>query len=221
MSFVQHYLRPGDRFLDIGANVGIYTLLAASIVGEDGHIDAFEPNNSTRQRLMEILRLNGLTDSVTVHSVAVADVAGSADFGYSDDDCQSRLRSTVDSVSSGTQVQTVRLDEYLSEHRFALAKMDIEGGEPLALRGAENMLAAGNPPAMLIEMAGYSKRFGVSTSALIAQLAEHGYQCGLYEPATRMIRYTETPWKEGSENVVATSNNHSEFVMDRLRDPSR
>lgn len=78
------------------------------------------------------------------------------------------------------------------------------------------MLAEGNPPAMLIEMAGYSRRFGVSTSQLIQSLADQGYRCGIYEPQQRVVRYTDTPWQEGLENVVAVSEIRKSEVEERL-----
>src|SRR5262245_5639961 len=59
MAFMQRYLRPGDRVLDVGAHVGFYSLLAAKLVGLTGHIDAIEGDPKSAARLAENLALNG------------------------------------------------------------------------------------------------------------------------------------------------------------------
>ena len=60
MHFVHRYLRPGDAVIDVGANIGVYTLLAASVVGDQGKVVAFEPGRQSFARLQENVQLNGL-----------------------------------------------------------------------------------------------------------------------------------------------------------------
>src|SRR5580658_6921217 len=72
---VQCFLRPGDVFVDIGANIGWYTIVAASIVGCDGHVYAFEPARDNFELAARNLILNDL-QNVTLEQMAVTDRAG-------------------------------------------------------------------------------------------------------------------------------------------------
>ena len=75
------FLRPGDTFIDAGANIGLFTLLALSVVGDKGHVHAFEPNPLVAAMLRESLALNA-ADNVTVHEIGLSDVEGSAAFTW-------------------------------------------------------------------------------------------------------------------------------------------
>ena len=75
MHFMQRYLRPGDALVDIGANIGVYTLLAASLVGSRGRVLAFEPGRRAFERLEENLRINDLRQ-VETRCAAVSDHPG-------------------------------------------------------------------------------------------------------------------------------------------------
>lgn len=75
------YCRPGMTVFDIGANAGYLTLLMAKLVGDSGHVHAFEPIPQNSEYLLETLRINGLRN-VTVHQVAVSDQRGEARMNY-------------------------------------------------------------------------------------------------------------------------------------------
>lgn len=215
MRFMIDYLRPGDRFIDVGANVGLYTLLAGSIVGSAGHIDAFEPGALAADRLRESVEVNAMTN-VSLHPVAVSDVAGKANFILTDDDCCAHISpAALDGVCS-RPVPTVRLDTHLLNQFYAMAKMDIEGFEPFAVRGASSLMKQRQLPVILLEVAGYSKRFGISTSDFIIELKGLGYECASYNPMTRELRPTQTPWKIPIDNLLAIHSEQLDFVVRRL-----
>jgi FkbM family methyltransferase len=125
MRFVRDYLRPGDRFLDIGANVGIYTLLGTLAVGPTGSVDAFEPVPATLQRLRENLRLNAV-QNVHVHEAAVGAEAGMVLFEIGNDAMNHLAGETGTSESGASEtartleVNCVVLDDYLSDPSYAL-----------------------------------------------------------------------------------------------------
>ena len=215
MRFVIQFLAPGDRFLDVGANIGVYTLLAAARVGAAGYVHAFEPAPVPMQRLRENVILNGL-NNVSVHAVAVADSSETRGFGYSADDNTGRIRGTADRTSGGAAVTTVRLDDYFENENFTMAKFDIEGAEPLALRGAVKMLSNDNPPVMQIEMDGYCKRYGITTPEFIGELSDYGYSVGIYCPSRRAVSYTNEPWKHAVVNVLAVADSYRSELAARL-----
>lgn len=142
---IRSRLVPGEVFLDAGANIGVYTVLASRLVGRSGRVIAVEMIPDTADRLEDHIRINRL-DNVTVVRRALSDVAGrvltatvlSGKFGQATivDNSEARgVRSQVD-------VTTTTLDEVTTGiANIALMKMDLEGAELQALRGAECTLA--------------------------------------------------------------------------------
>ena len=176
-------LRPGDHFVDAGANIGYFTLLAARAVGavrgvgEGGRVDAFEPEPHNRRRLVEHLRINGLSDRVRVHEAALAEGAGEAVIHFLGDaggganhgcstlypgDAARGGGSGGGEAGGGeggggeavpaTRVATVRLDEALAGTVPTLIKMDIEGAEAAAVAGMAGLLAVDAPPVIIGEV---------------------------------------------------------------------
>ena len=217
MRFILDFLRPGDNFIDAGANIGLYTLLALSVVGDNGHVYAFEPNPHVAAMLRESLRLNSASN-VTIHEIGLADVDGSAAFSADGDDCTSHI--VASSTTANTEILIARLDRILDDIPYAMAKFDIEGYEPFAIRGASQWTKTGNPPVMLIEMGGYSKRHGISTSDFIQELEQIGYFTAIYNPNTREIERTKKPWEIPTDNVLAIATERLAFVADRLKGKS-
>lgn len=183
MPFVQHYLRPGDGFLDGGANIGVYSVLAASLVGPAGCVEAFEPGRSALERLRENLALNRL-GQVRVHAAALGQRAGRVRFSI-DQDSMNHIES--DPAVAAVEVPCVTLDEACGHTRYAMAKLDLEGAELLALRGAEGMLAAHNPPVWLLELSPSLHRYGATEEELVAFLQERGFVMASYEPTPRKL----------------------------------
>jgi len=215
MRFIKDYLRPGDIFIDVGANVGLYTLLAMSIVQPHGHVHSFEPGALTFQRLQQVLDLNQLT-SVTSHNMAVSDTNGTVAFNNTLDDCTAHIEAESLDNSALLSVPVVRLDTHLPDVPYAMIKLDIEGHEPFALRGASTWLKNGNPPVIQIEMAGYSKRYGITTSEFIQELRDCGYLTAVYSADAHRLEWTERPWEVPTDNVLAVFENHKQFVDHRI-----
>ena len=136
------FLQPGRVVIDIGANIGYYTLLAASHVGERGKVIAFEPGADNCALLRKSLLANGF-HNVVLHSCAVADIDGMVGFGMDDSNGQI----TRDNPPVGSQqVRSVTLDAFLAdEPRIDLIKMDVEGAEGRALQGMRRLLQRHHP----------------------------------------------------------------------------
>ena len=215
MKFLQAYLRPGDNFLDIGANSGVYSILAGAYVGAQGHIDAFEPSGRTASRIEEQAALNGF-GNITVHRLAVSDRDGELDFGYSNADATMHLRRDGEAEAGGSRVRSTSLDAFAPYLPYAAGKMDIEGAEPLAMQGAAQRLRDANPPVWQLELAGYSNLYGVTSDEFVWRLSAAGYDCAVFAPAEGVLEYTETPWNLGVQNVLAISRRHKAKVEERL-----
>lgn len=217
MKFLQAYLRPGDNFLDIGANNGVYSIPASAYIGTDGHIDAFEPMERTAARIEERAALNGLRN-LHVHRLAVCDQDGELEFGYSSNDAMMHARRPGEQQHQIHQkVQATRLDTFEPYRSYAVGKMDIEGAEPMALEGASERLRQANPPVWLLELAGYSTCYGVTSDEVLRRLAAAGYDCAVFDPRSRRLEYTSAPWTLGVQNILVIAAAHRGAVEDRLR----
>lgn len=217
MTFMKRYLRPGDTFVDVGANVGVYTLLASALVGAAGTVHAFEPSLTTARRLRENIELNQLAN-VRVQQFALSDQEGTAQLDIGCDDCIASLVPHGGSATTAHQsdVKCATLDSLMPDLQAAMAKLDVEGAEPLVIRGARGLLAKGVPPVIQIEMGGYCRKFGFETHDFITELAEQGYDTGYYDELTNRIIYTVCPWEHDIVNVLAISRAHREHVEARL-----
>jgi FkbM family methyltransferase len=153
---IKRLLRPGDHFVDGGANIGYFTTLAAQLVGPGGRVDAFEPQPDNRARLEANVRRNGLADAVHVHAAALSDQSGTAMIHRFANDAGNHGMSSLFAgdgavASSSVEVPTVRMDEALAGTSPALVKLDVEGAESLAIAGMTGLLQAEHPPAVILE----------------------------------------------------------------------
>lgn len=173
MHLLEQVLRPGDGFIDVGANVGVYSVLAATVVMPEGRVLAVEPEPTLAARLAENFRLNGL-DTRDVRPVALGEAEGTVSFEIE--------RDTVGRVVEGRQdgaelVPLRRLDDVVGPDfdDFAIGKIDVEGYELQVLRGATKLLEARRPRAWLVETNRRCEAYGSTRAELQELLASHGY----------------------------------------------
>lgn len=148
-------LRPGDTVLDVGANVGFLTVIAARLVGAGGRVVAFEPVPDNARQIRRNAKLNRLGNIEVVES-AVADRTGTATLVLARFAGGAALEGAdrpPDACGERT-VPVVTLDEWCAGASVpapALVKIDVEGAELAVLRGMAGLLA-GPRPALLIEV---------------------------------------------------------------------
>jgi FkbM family methyltransferase len=215
LHFTRSYLRPGDAFLDIGANIGSYTLLAASCVGEKGTVVAFEPGRRSFDYLQENIRLNGL-NQVELHRAAVAESSGEVAFLQTRDLTNRIVLPDQSEMADAEPVRSVTLDEALAGRRFALGKMDVEGAEPMIFRGSKQALQQGNPRVWILELKDrLLTRYGASAREFASFLRNHDYKLASYDATKGQLSFPDEPWL-GRENVVAIHTSAIDEVKARL-----
>lgn len=141
-----------DVCVDVGANIGYFTLLASQLVGPSGRVYAFEPLPSVYAMLRSNLELNSVTN-VTALCVAAGDTDGRAHL-YVAPSGHSSIR-PLDARSTLMTVRTCRLDSIVPTSdlaRIKLVKIDVEGYEPEVVRGLEGVFEAGGRPAVILEV---------------------------------------------------------------------
>ncbi len=174
---IRQRLRPGDTFVDIGANIGYFSLLAAKLVGAQGRVHAIEANPQTFALLQHNLALNGCS-SVTPHCVAVGEAPGTARIVAREEGNAGADFAVFDgSDGAGTPINVVRLDDLVRDPGVRLIKIDIEGAEAKALRGASSLLAGPLAPDLLFEFTpAFLAQSGDDPRAMIAALRQAGYR---------------------------------------------
>ena len=152
---IRRHLRPGGWFVDCGANIGYFTLLAARWAGPTGRVDAFEPDPINLARLRSHLAINGLEDQVRVHPVAVGETPGELVLYHPTSALHNHgMASAYATLVPGAErfdVSCVRLDEYL-DGIPDLIKLDIEGAELAAIAGMAGLLRGQRPPKLIMEL---------------------------------------------------------------------
>jgi FkbM family methyltransferase len=150
LRYLWRILKPGMVFLDIGAHHGLYSVVAAKRLGEDGTVVAFEPSEREFRRLRLHLRLNGM-HLVRAEPIALGAMASTQKFFQiiSGDNTRGGLRppASSDRVSE-TSVETARLDDYVERRalsRVDVVKLDVEGGELGVLQGASSVMTKFRP----------------------------------------------------------------------------
>jgi FkbM family methyltransferase len=158
VAFVKRFLRPGDVFVDVGAHVGLYTLLAAKAVGPSGETHSFEPVPPNYASLLENVRLNGFTNTRLNNAAAGA---GSGDLELGQTEIQPDCGQTSAMYTRGGHERTITaekldlgdyLDRSLDSRPIRLVKLDVEGMEPEILGTLNRRLAAEPPDAFMIEV---------------------------------------------------------------------
>ncbi len=147
---LRHLLKPGAHFVDVGAHIGYYTLLAAAVVGPRGRVWAFEPAPDTYRLLLEEVRRNGLTN-VQAERLAVGSASKEAPFFLHPARGKSSLYQGA-GTGEPIIVPMTSLDAYFrvrGHPRVDVVKMDIEGGEVEALVGMRETVAR-NPHLRLV-----------------------------------------------------------------------
>lgn len=194
MTFLLHFLRKDDLFVDIGANIGSYTILSASEVGTK--TISIEPLPQTFDTLKTNIGLNKVSDNVRALNVGLGREEGVLKFTKSFD--------TVNHVATKDEKDTIdvpveKLDNIVSMDKPTLIKMDVEGYETEVLAGMHNTLSNPNLKAIIIELNGSGERYGYDESKIHEHLLTLDFKPFIYAPFERKIKALET---YGNHNTI-------------------
>jgi len=201
MMFVLHFLRGGDLFLDIGANVGSYAILASGVCRATTW--AFEPDPNTMRSLRRNVAINDLDELVKVYELALGSTEGEVPFTIGQD---TGNRVATSGKKNVRMVSQQRLDALIGgdSQSIMMIKMDVEGYEEEVLRGAEALLANGRLKIIDIEW---------PTSWIREALKSHHFTRAYYEPFSRKLQREPTDTFSTSNSLFVRD---WEFVNSRL-----
>jgi FkbM family methyltransferase len=177
MSFVLHYLRENDIFLDVGANVGTYTVLASAAARARSY--AFEPSPAAIQSLHGNVALNHIADRVNIEPYAIGRAAGSVTFATGGASAMHHIGGD----ESGSRIEMRTIDSYhLSP---AIMKIDVEGYEAEVLAGAIETASRPELVAIITENSDDSGKYGDGIQSVSSFMSQHGFTAVTYDPWRR------------------------------------
>lgn len=181
---LRRLLQPGMTFLDIGANIGYFTLLAAEQVGEEGTVLAFEPVERNCDALLRSIEAND-RHNIILYPYAVGEQKQRVALDVGGKNSNSRVLRNMPDDTRPLMAEVVALDEFLSDlPRLDVVKMDIEGAEPQAISGMRRLIQQ-HRPVILTEFSPDLIRItsGVEPDAFLDSLSSMGYE--LFEIVAR------------------------------------
>lgn len=225
-AFLWLYLRADDVVLDVGAHVGLFSVLAGRAVGSGGRVIAFEPEATTANLLRSNLSDNGIAWGEVVEA-AVADQPGRAslhrslEHGGEGRSAYNTLVGGDQTVAAG-EVAVVTIDGVLAERkidRASFMKLDVEGAELNAWRGAAGTVQRRAIGVVMIEFTEQNlKRAGHSTAALRDAVRASGYELYRFDTDALQLVPAEVEDVIWYDNLFATAD--VEAVNARLRETS-
>ena len=187
MAFVMHFLRDQDLFIDVGANVGVYTVLASGVA--HARTLAFEANPTTFKALQSNLELNALQPKAQAVNTALARAEGTLEIT---DELGTENFISRDGASRRTRtVKATTLDQALSGQVPALIKIDVEGFETEVFAGATYTLTADGLKAMIVERSNNGARYGFDETVLHDGIRAAGFTPCRYLPFERRLELLE------------------------------
>jgi FkbM family methyltransferase len=212
MQLVAHLLKPNMKVIDAGANIGIYSLLAAQCVGDEGHVWAFEPSQSTYNLFLDNVALNSVT-TISANRLALSDTKGQLTLrsqkGFGD------LYKHLDysgNAAAGDLVETVEittLDDFADTNKIEAIdffKIDVEGAEYRLLEGSRRLLSRSPNVIVMVEIEeDWCARNGVTVEDCLRLLKSMGLS--LYSWSKRQARWVpDESQLSVSRTVWATRN---------------
>jgi FkbM family methyltransferase len=211
MLFLMHLLREDDLFIDTGANVGAYTVLASKVCG--ARSIAFEPVPVTFGDLVQNIQINGIERLAQVHNLGMGSTEGTLKF-TADCDCINHVIAHDETFTGETiEVSIKMLDQILQDESPTLIKIDVEGFELPVIRGASKVLNQPSLLGVIMELNGSGARYGYSDREIHQTMLDHCFQSFQYDPFERQLNLIEIE-KIELRNVLYLKN--LEEVRSRL-----
>ncbi|MFT6908437.1 MAG: FkbM family methyltransferase [Oleiphilaceae bacterium] len=198
MSYLLHVLNADDLFVDVGANLGSYTILASAVIGAKGF--AFEPVPETFVRLNQNVRLNSIENKVKCLQMGVGRENGNLKF-TSNSDTTNHALADGESCENTIVVNVSTLNEILKDESPALIKIDTEGFETQVIEGALDILKKPSLHSVIIELNESGSRYGFDESKILNIMTENGFGSYSYDPFTRKLDKLDGKNLESSNTI--------------------
>jgi FkbM family methyltransferase len=206
LTFLHRFLTPGMIVVDGGASCGIYTVVAARLVGVSGQVFSFEPGAEAFSVLTKNIQLNHLIN-VRAHCAALSDRGGSAPLYHHEHGPNSFSLGHPESTAVESEhVITTSLDEVFRNEdagRLGFIKLDVEGAEELVLRGAKQTISKSSPTILFEVNASATKQLGLHPYGAWELLKAWGYRFFSFAGGADLSELDEGLKSSPIQNVIA------------------
>jgi FkbM family methyltransferase len=205
--FLLHFLNDTDTFLDVGANVGHYTLLASVI--KNTHVIAIEPIHATFNRLKCNIEINAVQNLVNSFNIGLSDKEGELTFS-------ANLHTTNRVINNGlgVKVRVKTIDDLCQDKVINAIKIDVEGFEWFVLNGAKEILKSTDLNVIVIELNNSGIEFGIQDNQIVTLLNSYGFLQYEYDFFEKKLLQLDS--KNNKQfNTIFIKDIH--FVQNRIR----
>jgi FkbM family methyltransferase len=208
-AFLLHFLRKDDVFLDVGANLGHYSLLASGVCGAESV--SVEPVVKTYDQLIRQLKLNELDEMVTTLNIGVSSEEGEL---YFSTDMGPMNRVVNEEYKNAERIKVMTIDSIVNDKDIRLIKIDVEGYENHVLNGCERIMSTENLKAVIIELNFLNKIYGGNAEEISRYFATKGFSPYEYEPFSRTLSELNHYNKQQFNTIFIKD---LDFVSDRIK----
>jgi FkbM family methyltransferase len=184
MAYLLHVLASQDLFVDIGANIGSYTVLACAARGARGY--CFEPTPAAYRGLLENIAINDLSSRVTALNIGISDHVGELRF-TTGEATANHVLANEENADRAISVPVRPLDAILQAESPSLLKIDVEGFEAPVIEGARKTLAKPSLHSVIMELNGSGARYGYNEDKILRTMQDFGFSTFDYDPFTRTL----------------------------------
>lgn len=210
--FVKRVVKSGMTFLDVGANIGWFSIQAGALVGPKGKVISIEPRNTTFRELSRSVLENGFSSRFELHNIAVGRESGTMKIGWTENSGNpggtwslpdDGLIAMFDENNAVIQeIPMRRIDDVVAGRKIDFLKIDIEGAESIALAGAQKLLNEQRPIIMAeINPALLKMVSGITVDELLTQIFDHDYICRVLTETGLGAAYRGEALPEGHDMV--------------------
>ena len=211
--FAVHFLREEDTFLDIGANLGHYSLVASGLTGAKSI--AIEPIPATMKKLQKQIDINQLNDRIIPMNIGLSDVISNLYFSSDNDDMNHIVNSDY---PNAIQIPVYTIDSVCENEAVSLLKMDVEGYEKYVLEGGHVTLNNQNLKAMIVELNNSGTKYGVNDQEIYETIASYGFLPYEYKPVERKLIALESYNKKQFNTIFIRD---LAFVKNRINESKK
>jgi FkbM family methyltransferase len=197
MLFLLHALQPTEIFVDIGANIGAYTILASKVV--NAQTIAFEPIPTTFEKLKDQIQINQINHLVTLVNKGVGEKNQTL-FFTNNKNTMNKV-SVIGEANHTSQVEVITLDGELDKNKNYFFKIDVEGFESNVIEGAHQILSSPNVLAIILELNGSGHEFGHSNELLHNQIIRYNFFPVSYNPIDRSLSVLSS-YNKNNKNTI-------------------
>lgn len=216
MQYAYNNLQPRSTFIDIGAGLGEFTLIAASKI-TIGKIVAFEPTPLAYRQLLTNIALNNLEKQVKTVTAVVSDKNGKEKFDEASISEVSRISPTKVGQKN---VLAITLDTFCKKEkikRIELLKIDVEGAELKVLRGCKSLLAHGGIEKIIVELNPNCRQYGYTQYDTVEFLQENEYRIFTLTEDGTLLPFTISQRELDTINIIAIKNDKKNSHQHRIQ----